>query len=204
LDEASVLSLNAQAGGPPVFVVPLGVARWMRGKGIAAEQLVELDWWDEHDFKGLKIALTPAQHWSGRSLTDRLATLWGGFAVFGSDINWIYTGDTGYSRDFQDIAARYASRLGAGGFDLAVIPIGAYEPRWFMREQHINPAESVQIHLDLKSKLSIGVHWGTFVLTDEPLDQPPEDLARALKDKGLAASAFRALAVGETLKVPRR
>ena len=88
------------------------------------------------------------------------------------------------------------------GFDLALIAIGACQPRWFMKEQHVNPAEAVQIHQDPKAKRSVGVHWGTFNLNDEPLDQPPKDLAAALREHGLAADAFTVVAIGETRVLP--
>ena len=91
-----------------------------------------------------------------------------------------------------------------GGFDLALIAIGAYEPRWFMSEQHLNPAESVQVHRDVGAKRSVGVHWGTFNLTDEPLDQPPRDLAAAREAATLPADDFFLLSVGETRKLPAR
>ncbi len=209
LDSASVKALYAQAGGPPQFIVPLGVKKWMAAEGITTVQ--QLDWWDHTSFKTaageVQVHFTPAQHWSARGLNDRRATLWGGFAVFAPDFHLFYSGDTGYSPDFLDIRAHFAARqtpaLG-GGFDLALIPVGAYEPRWFMKEQHVNPEEAVQIHLDLAAKRSIGVHWGTFDLTDESLDQPPKDLAVARSAKGLPRETFDVMAIGQTLKLPKR
>ena len=91
-----------------------------------------------------------------------------------------------------------------GGFDVALIAVGAYQPRWFMKEQHVNPAEAVQIHQDLKAKRSVGVHWGTFALTDEPLDQPPKDLAVAVASKALCPQDFTLMAIGETRQLPTR
>ena len=202
LDLASVQALQAQPGGPPLFIVPLGLKAWLADAGIT--RAVELDWWQTHTVGDTEVVLTPAQHWSGRGLTDRLATLWGGFAVFSPGFQWFYSGDTGYSPDFKDIRARLAHRQRDGGFDLALLPVGAYEPRWFMASQHVNPAESVQIHRDLGAKRSMGVHWGTFSLTDEPLDQPPRDLAVARAAAGLSADEFFVLAVGETRRLPRR
>ena len=204
LDDAAVRALNAQAGGPPAFVVPLGIAAWMRARGI--EGAVELDWWQSHRIASCEIVFTPSQHWSGRSLSDRMKTLWGGFAVFAPEFQLLYTGDTAYSKDFEDIHQRFAERHGgpARGFDLALIPVGAYEPRWFMRGQHIDPAEAVCIHGDVHAERSIGVHWGTFQLTDEPLDEPPLALARACRESGLAEGAFSVLAIGETRRFARR
>ena len=205
LDEASVRALNAQAGGPPLFVVPLGIKAWMGGVGIT--NVVELDWWQSHRVGAIEVVLTPVQHWSGRSLNDRMATLWGGYAVFAPDLHLFFSGDTGYSKDFTDIRARFADRQRpeqGGGFDVALIAVGAYEPRWFMASQHVNPAEAVQVHLDLGAKQSVGVHWGTFPLTDEALDEPPRALAQARRDKGLADDRFVVMAIGETRRLARR
>jgi N-acyl-phosphatidylethanolamine-hydrolysing phospholipase D len=206
LDEASVRALQAQPGGPPRFVVPLGIGPWLAARGIPGA--VELDWWDVHRMAAptgpVEILLTPAQHWSGRGLTDRLATLWGGFAVFAPDFHLFYSGDTGLSRDIEDIARHVAPRQPDAGFDLALLPIGAYEPRWFMASQHVNPAEAVQLHRTVRARTSIGVHWGTFELTDEPLDEPPRALAQARRAVGLDDDAFRALAIGQTVRLPRR
>ncbi|HEX2542508.1 MAG TPA: MBL fold metallo-hydrolase [Caldimonas sp.] len=203
LDDASVRALAAQAGGPPLFVVPLGLKAWLAERGIG--HAVELDWWQSTRLGEVEIFLTPAQHWSSRTLGDRMETLWGSFAVFAPDLHLFYAGDTGYSRDFADIHERFAARHGSGrGFDVALIPIGAYEPRWFMREQHVDPGEAVQIHLDVKARWSIGVHWGTFELTDEPLDEPPLALARARRERGVIDEAFSVMAVGETRRLPKR
>lgn len=199
LDRDSVRALAAQPGGAPLFVVPLGVKAWMAQEGIG--RVVELNWWQTTTLGNAEFMLTPAQHWSGRSLTDRLTTLWGGFAILTPGFNAIYTGDTGYSKDFQDIHARLKPKLTDGRFDFAMIPVGAYEPRWFMTTQHVNPAEAVQIHRDLASRQSLGVHWGTFELTDEALDEPPKALAAARTAAGLTAQDFYVLAVGETRKL---
>lgn len=206
LDEASVRALNAQPGGPPLFVVPLGIKPWLAELGIT--NAIELDWWQSHRFAGpagpLEIVLTPAQHWSGRTLADRLVSLWGGFAIFAPDFHFFYSGDTGYSPDFAEIRRRFAARQGANGFDIALLPVGAYEPRWFMKDQHVDPAEAVQIHRDLRARRSVGVHWGTFHLADESLDEPSRALARARMAQGLAEDDFFVLAIGQTRRLPRR
>ena len=209
LDSASVLALNTQRGGPPLFIVPLGLRSWLAGRGVASA--VELDWWQVHRFasvdQAIDVMLSPAQHWSGRGLRDRMATLWGGFAVFASDCHLFYAGDTGYSRDFSDLREHVAHRQlldEGGGFDIALLPIGAYEPRWFMANQHVNAAEAVKIHRDLGAKQSLGVHWGTFELTDEPLDEPPRSLAHEARAAGLAEDEFFVLAVGETRRLAGR
>ena len=162
---------------------------------------------------GADFFLTPVQHWSARSFNDRSHTLWGGWSVFGPKFNWYFSGDTGYSPDFADTRRRFAA-LGrstpgqaqpgqtqpAPLFDLALLAIGAYEPRWFMAQQHINPAEAVQIHQDLGAAQSVGIHWGTFELTDEALDQPPLQLAAARQAAGLPDHAFVVLKIGQTLQ----
>ena len=125
--------------------------------------------------------------------------------MFAPDQHLYFSGDTGYSKDFADIREHFAPRQReGGGFDIALIAVGAYAPRWFMASQHVNPAEAVQIHLDLGAKRSVGVHWGTFELTDESLDAPPLALAEARAAKGLADQQFFVMAVGETRKLARR
>jgi N-acyl-phosphatidylethanolamine-hydrolysing phospholipase D len=206
LDEASVRALNAQPGGPPLFVVPLGMKPWLADAGIT--HAVELDWWQTHRIGSpagaVDVMLTPVQHWSARSLTDRMQVLWGGFAVLAPDFHLFFGGDTGYSKDFADIRTRLAERQAGGGFDLAILPVGGYEPRWFMADQHINPEEAVRVHRDLGARRSLGMHWGTFELTDEPLDEAPRALGAARQAQGVAPEDFFVLAVGQTQRLPRR
>ncbi len=206
LDAGSVKLLAAQSGGPPLFIVPLGLKQWFAGEGIT--NVVELDWWQSHKLGDVEVVLTPVQHWSGRSLSDRMETLWGGYAMFAPNLQVFFAGDTGYSKDFADIRARFADRQSpaqGGGFDIALLPIGAYEPRWFMRDQHVNAEEAVRIHLDLGAKASLGIHWGTFELTDESLDEPPRALAQARRALNISDSAFFTLAIGQTRRLaPRR
>jgi len=182
---------------PPRYVVPLGVRALLADAGIP--NVVELDWWESTTVGAaegpMEIVLTPVQHWSGRRLDDRMRTLWGGYALFTPGFNVYFAGDTGYSPDFADTRARYASR---GGFDLALLPIGAYEPRWFMQLQHMNPDEAVLAHRDQGARATLGIHWGTFELTDEPLDQPPRDLAAALRAQAVPAERFWVVKPGET------
>ena len=205
LDKNTVLALYKQAPGVTLFLVPLGVKDWFTDLGIT--NVKELDWWDSVLVKGVEFNFTPVQHWSARSFNDRSQTLWGGWAVLGSDAHWYFSGDTGYSQDFADTQRRFASRQTSaqgGGFDIALLALGAYEPRWFMKEQHINPAEAVQIHKDLGAKRSVGVHWGTFALTDEPLDQPPKDLTTARLAANIRGDDFFLMAIGQTRLIGRR
>jgi N-acyl-phosphatidylethanolamine-hydrolysing phospholipase D len=211
LDEGSVLGLSRQPGGCPLFITPLGHQQWFARRGI--QRVVELDWWETHVLDATErsertpVTLTPAQHWSARTATDALRSLWGGFAVLSPACHLFFAGDTAYSEDFGDIRRHFARvqtpELG-GGFNLALLPIGAYEPRWFMKDQHANPAEAVQIFKDLGCQQALAVHWGTFQLTDEALDEPPRALALALADARIDAERFHVAAVGETLKLPHR
>ena len=207
LDTDSVIALSKQADGAPVFLVPLGIDRWMQKAGI--KNFHALDWWQQHSVGALQITFVPAQHWSRRTLSDRNETLWGGFV--GQTVktgqtaktgqsggrSFYFAGDTGYGPDFVAIGERF------GGIDLALIPIGAYEPRWFMSDQHVNPDEAIQIHRDIKARRSVGIHWGTFLLTDEPLDQPLADLATARKKAGIGAEEFLTLRHGQTLNLDK-
>jgi N-acyl-phosphatidylethanolamine-hydrolysing phospholipase D len=190
LDVNSVEQLLKQPGGQPLFVAPLGVDLWLKQQG--ATRVERFDWWDQRELLGAQIHFVPAQHWSSRSPYDRNATLWGGWVLKKDNYSIYFAGDSGYSKDFADIGQRF------GGFDLSLIPVGAYEPRWFMKDQHVNPAEAVMAHKDVKSRLSIGIHWGTFELTDEPLDQPVTDLAAALKDQGVDPTSFVLFKHGQT------
>jgi len=225
LDKSSIVALARQPGGPPLFLVPLGLEKWLRTLGIATA--VELDWWDSYAYcaagaagaaggaagsgvaplPAVEFVFTPAQHWSQRSVGDRNKTLWGSWSVFGADFHWFFTGDTGYSRDFIDIRERFAVRQTmqrGGGFDIALVAVGACLPRWFMQQQHVDLDEAVQVHLDLGAKLSVGVHWGTFELADDPLDQPLHDLAAARSAKGVDEEAFFLIPIGATRRVGRR
>ena len=205
LDRSSIVLLNERSGGKTLFLVPLGLKPWMEKLGIT--NVVELDWWQHHDVNGVEFHLTPVQHWSARGVGDRSETLWGGWAVLSNDLHWFFGGDTAYSKDFVDTRAHFAPRQTAalgGGFDLALLPIGAYAPRWFMKEQHANPEEAVQIHLDLGAKRSIGMHWGTFQLTDESLDQPPIDLVDARVKHQMDEATFSVMKIGETRRVQLR
>lgn len=194
LDRDSVIGLNNQAGGAPLFLVPLGVKSWMAEQGIG--NVRELDWWQRVQAGGLDITFVPVQHWSARGMTDRFKTLWGGWVLQTSatttrPFSVFFAGDTGYSKDFADIHQRFDH------FDLALLPIGAYAPRWFMRKQHVDPAEAVKIHRDLHARQSIAIHWGTFELTDEPLDAPPIALAAERQKAGMAPAEFTVLRHGE-------
>jgi len=198
LDRPTVLALNRQRGGPPLFMVPLGVDLWLAREGITHSR--RMDWWDRFELPApggaVTVNLVPVQHWSTRTPWDRNTTLWGGFVlqaqVAGSPYSMFFSGDTGYSEDFADIGARF------GGFDFAQIAAGCYLPRWFMQAQHVNEEEAVRIHLDVKSRYSIGVHWGTFRLCDDPVEAPIDALPLARKKLGVADDAFVLFSIGQT------
>ena len=197
LDAQSVRRLATREGGEgTLFLVPLGLKRWFAKQGI--DNVVELDWWEHHVIHDLRITAVPVQHWSKRSLFGRNRTLWAGWTVSAPGFRFLFAGDSGYSPDFAEIGRRL------GPFDLAAIPIGAYEPRWMMRPHHVNPEEAVQLHLDVRSRRSVAIHWGTFVLTDEPLDEPPKRLRDALHTRGVSEDEFLILRHGETLHLPQR
>lgn len=191
LDEATITRLVA-AGQTPTFVVPLGVKAWFDERGIG--KVSEMDWWDVQDHGAFRLHFTPAQHWSRRTPFDTNATLWGGFLLETKQASWrfLYTGDTGYSQDFREIRRRL------GAIDLLAVPVGAYLPRDFMRPQHANPEDAVQIVLDLEARQAVGVHWGTFELTQEAFDQPPRDLAAALRQRRLSPDRVWLLRHGES------
>jgi len=194
LDSKTITMLRDRPGGADtVFFVPLGLADWFRARGI--RRVHELDWWETRHEQGLEIAAVPVQHWSKRTVFSRNRTLWAGWVIRTQTFKFFFCGDTGYSPDFKQIGRTL------GPFDLAAIPIGAYEPRWFMRYHHVSPEEAVRIHLDVRSKQSIAIHWGTFILTDEPLDEPPGRLKQAVNDSGLPPDSFRTLMHGETMVV---
>lgn len=172
------------------IIAPLGVGRYARDAGFT--DVTELDWWQETAVTGVTITATPARHWASRTPFDRNRTLWAGFMLqFADGFQFYFAGDTAYSSDFSEIRVRL------GVADLAAIPIGAYAPRDFMKESHCNPQEAVQIFQDLGVRRSVAVHWGTFKLTLEPLDEPPVLLGEALQQAGIEPGRFRALTHGE-------
>jgi L-ascorbate metabolism protein UlaG (beta-lactamase superfamily) len=175
----------------PLVLTGLGNQAFLAEHGLA--RVAEFDWWQQTMHGSARITFTPAQHWSGRSLGGRNRTLWGGFVIETPERRAMFAGDTGYWRHFREIRARF------GRMDLALLPIGAYEPRWFMADQHLDPDEAVRAHLDLEARLSVGMHFGCFQLTDEGIDAPIVALEQARRIHGVSREAFRAPETGETI-----
>jgi len=176
-------------------MAPLGVGRYLH-RGPAGEGATELDWWQSSRIGDAQVTCVPAQHFSARTPWDRDTSLWCGFVVRADGVTLYFAGDSGYSPQFAEIGAR------CPGIDVALLPIGAYEPRWFMSPVHMNPDEAVRAHLDVNARASIGMHFGTFQLTDEAIDEPVRALERARVDHGVSADAFDVLEFGETRVYP--
>jgi L-ascorbate metabolism protein UlaG (beta-lactamase superfamily) len=177
----------------PIVVTPVGNGTLVRSAGI--RKVEELDWWQDAKTSALPIALTPAQHFSARSPLDRNRALWGGFVLVAGGSRIFFAGDSAYGPLFRDIRQRL------GPIDLALLPIGAYEPRWFMQAVHMNPAEAVQAHLDLGASESVGMHFGTFQLTTEGIDEPLRALEDACRARNIPPSRFRTLQFGESMRL---
>jgi L-ascorbate metabolism protein UlaG (beta-lactamase superfamily) len=177
----------------PIVVTPLGNAPLLRSAGLT--RVEELDWWQEATSAPLPITLTPAHHFSARALFDRNRALWGGFSLVAGSRRVYFAGDSAYAPFFSEVRRRL------GPIDLALLPIGAYEPRWFMGAVHMNPAEAVQAHLDLGAPESVAMHFGTFQLTTEGIDEPLRALEEARRANQISVDRFRALEFGESVRV---
>ncbi|MGE5624828.1 MAG: MBL fold metallo-hydrolase [Bacillota bacterium] len=195
LDEGSILSL-LRINPELVCYVPMGLARWFERRGV--RHIHELDWWQKHGYQDLEIHCVPAQHWSSRWIIDRNHTLWSGWVVKAPTLNFYFSGDTGYTSRLKEISERL------GEPDLAALPIGAYAPRWFMAPQHVDPPEAVRLHRELKVRHSLAIHWGTFEMADDSLDEPLPLLQRAMAQNGLGAEDFWVLRQGESRPLPVR
>jgi N-acyl-phosphatidylethanolamine-hydrolysing phospholipase D len=192
LDASTVEALPETVG----WYVPLGLGPWFRERG--REDVVELDWWEQARRGRWTITCLPSQHWSRRGLGDINATLWCAWLIDSGSTRYFFAGDTGYFRGFAEYGRRFAP------IDVALLPIGAYEPRWFMRAQHMNPPEAYRAFLDLKARTMLSMHWGTFDLTDEPLDLPPRALDEVVREEGGDPQRVRSLAIGERWELPAR
>ena len=176
-----------------VILVAQGDKALLESHGLV--HVSEFRWWQNTLVKQTEFTYTPVQHWSGRGITGRNTSLWGGWFLKSPNLSVYHAGDTGYSKDFV------ATQKRMGTPDVAFIPIGAYKPRWFMKGSHIDPAEAVQVALDLQVAKSFGMHWGTFVLTDEKIKEPRTLLARELVKRQLAPDFFVAPNPGAILRL---
>jgi len=201
LDKAAVKRI-ARAHPRATWVVPLGLGAYVRGWG--AHEIVELDWWQEATIGSVRVTATPARHFSARRLRDRNKSLWCGYAFETRGIRAYFAGDTAYHPEFGEIGAR------CGPFDFVMIPIGAYDPRWFMHIVHVDPEEAVQIYADLiaphpahSAPIMLGIHWGTFRLTDELMDEPPRRTAARWHALGMGDDRLWIARFGETRHLER-
>ncbi len=180
------------------WLCPLGLADLLRSLGV--QRVTEHDWWQTVDAPEFTATCTPAQHFSARGLRDRGDTLWCGWTIAADRVRIYFAGDTALHPEFDAIAER------AGPFDALLLPIGAYEPRWFMRSVHMNPEDAIDAYRALASRQPspppcIPMHWGTFRLTDEPVLEPPARFADAWRAAGFAPESNWTLAIGETRRL---
>jgi N-acyl-phosphatidylethanolamine-hydrolysing phospholipase D len=188
LDAATITRLTREHG--PTFFVPLGLKPWLLDHG--ARNVVELDWWEEHDFRGLRFTCTPAQHSSGRGFTDQNLTLWSSWVIASPGRRLFFAGDTGYFAGAREIGERL------GPFDVAAIPIGGYSSYDERHPNHVNPEEAIQLLEDVRGQMMVPMHWGTFELNREPFREPPRRLEREALRRGLQES-IAVLRPGQTL-----
>jgi len=190
LDAGSVDALPASMH----WFVPSGLAEWFRKRG--RPNVVELGWWQSARHGRWTITCLPAQHWSRRLGMGTNRTLWCSWMIESDEKRYFFAGDTGYFHGFREYGRKYAP------IDVAILPIGAYEPRWFMHPQHVSPAEAYQAFQDLGARYMVPMHWGTFDLAHEPLDRPPAELREAIDAAGGDHERVRILAIGEGWHVP--
>lgn len=181
----------------PKFIVPLGVERYLHSQGI--DNTIRMDWWDKYGLGNNTILTTvPARHFSGRGLFDRNKTLWCGYVIENPIGNIYFAGDTGYGGFFKEVSRQFNQ------IDTSLLPIGAYKPRWFMEAIHMSPEEAVKAHLDLQSKKSIAMHYGTFPMADDGMFEPIDDLKKARRKYKVPASNFISLQHGEAFRYGRK
>jgi len=177
-------------------LVPLGVGSIFRKMGY--KKVREMDWWDTVNIRGIRFTCYPVQHFSGRGLADRNKTLWAGWGVTSPDMNIFFAGDSGYFSGFKKIGKK------DGPFDIALVPIGAYEPNRSFHVVHMNPKEAIQTAIDLKAKRAVGMHWGTFPLSIEHPKSGKELFLQAAKKTQFGVKNAWLMKVGETRKLPMR
>ncbi|HMB19950.1 MAG TPA: MBL fold metallo-hydrolase [Spirochaetota bacterium] len=186
LDTNTILKL----GNKPLYMVPLGVEKILSDLDITNVSIH--DWWEAIEYNNIRVTAVPAQHFSGRTMFDRNTSLWCGWVITTSKSVIYFAGDTGYFPGFTEIKDKF------GKIDIAMLPIGAYKPRWFMGPVHLDPADAIKAYLDLKADIFVAIHWGTFPLADEEMDEPPKLLFHELDKLGLEHKNFNVFSHGET------
>ena len=197
-DHLDLFSLNQlQQKFKPTIIAGLNINKILSNSNPELK-CIELDWWQEFNYNNeVSFHFLPAQHWSGRkAFYGHNSSLWGSFAITTPAGNIYFAGDTAYQQHFKMISQKF------GKFRLSLIPIGAYDPRWIMKDSHTNPEEAVLAHIDLKSDYSVPIHYGCFKLTDEAYDQPLIDLYKALLKHNIDSKNFKALSEGESWNIP--
>ncbi|MFQ5432490.1 MAG: MBL fold metallo-hydrolase [Nitrospinota bacterium] len=174
----------------PRFFVPKGLSGWFESAGI--DSVVEIDWYSSQRIDSLTVTSVPAQHFSARTMWDRNQSHWCGWIVSGEK-KFYYSGDSGYFDGFKEIGKRY------GPIDLAALPIGAYEPVWMMRRMHLNPEEALDVFDEVRGRKFLAVHWGSFDLTFEPVDEPPTRLKKEAETRKYPPGTINILRVGQKL-----
>lgn len=193
LDKASIIALaHHNRERPLTIMVPLGLKQWFDKLALSQVKVVELDWSETHEAGGVRFIAEPVQHWSKRSLFDAFERLWTSWVIQVDGVNIYFAGDTGYAPHFKELGIKY------GYFNLAMLPIGAYAPRWFMKPYHLNPQEALMVHRDIASRYSVAMHWGTFILADEPLDEPPRILKQLISELPENTAPFKVYTHGMT------
>lgn len=191
LDKNTIQKINLKHS--PTYITSLGVGNYL--KSIGCEKIIELDWWQSHDFQGINFKAVPANHFSSRGTFDRNTSLWSGFVMRSTEKSIYFLGDSGYSNIFKEIGQR------EGPFDLSLIPIGAYLPRWFMSPIHISPEESVKVHIDVQSKKSVAMHFGTFPLADDNPERSQTELKKAIAAAKISEAEFMIPDEGEVYSI---
>ncbi|HSB53748.1 MAG TPA: MBL fold metallo-hydrolase [Gemmatimonadales bacterium] len=196
--DAPTVRILAERQPETVWCVPLGLGKLLRRLGV--ERVEEFDWWEARRIGDALVTATPAQHFSARGVHDRNATLWCGFTVRIGQRAVYFAGDTAHHPEFRAIGERL------GPFDLLLLPVGAYEPRWFMQVMHMNPEEALRAFAEISGSTSpamLPIHWGTFKLTDEPMDEPPRVTRELWTGAGRPGELLWLLQHGETRLLPR-
>ena len=182
-------------GPDPVYIVPKGLGIWFRQNGFP--KVIEMSWWQQEEVEGLEITFVPAEHWSRRGFSDINTSWWGGYVISKNGLRVYHSGDTGWFDGFAQIAERFPD------IDAAMLPAGAYAPRWFMRAQHIDPEEAVRAFKTLGAKHFVGMHWGTFKLSDEPLDEPMHVLPHIWEQEELERKRLESGVLGKILRLDK-